>query len=103
MKTSFNLIELKTCIDTIGKVLKVDELKNYTINEIESNIFHPKQIDELDELQKKIDICRNLINLIRDKLNDIMYEKIRVEDAVKVESNERDGYFLVLTKKELMY
>ena len=99
MKVSFNIVELKTCIDTISKVLKVDELKNYTINEIESNIFHPKQIDELDELQKKIDLCKNLINLIRDKLNDIMYEKIKVEDAVKVESNERDGYFLVLTKK----
>ena len=99
IKISFNIIELKTCIDTISKKLKVDELKNYTINEIESNIFHPKQIDELDEIQKKIDLCKNLINLIRDKLNDIMYEKIKVEDCVKVESNDRDGYFLVLTKK----
>jgi hypothetical protein len=69
------------------------------INDIETNIFKLKQHAELDELQDKINLCKNLIDIIKNKLNDIMFEKIRVNDVVKVEHNERDGYFLILTKK----
>jgi DNA mismatch repair protein MutS len=74
-------------------------LRLYLINEIETNIFKPKQVKELDDLQDKIDLCKNLINLIKNKLNDIMCDKIKANDTIKVESNDRDGYYLILTKK----
>ena len=48
----------------INTRLKVDELSNYTINEIETNIFKVKQNIELDELQDKINLCKNLIDII---------------------------------------
>ena len=74
-------------------------MRLYLINEIETNIFKPKQVKELDDLQDKIDLCKNLINLIKNKLNDIMCDKIKANDTIKVESNDRDGYYLILTKK----
>ena len=99
MKVTFNLDELKNCMKDINNKFNIEELKKYSINNIETNIFNEKQIPELDELQNKINLCKNLINLIKDKLNDIMYEKIKVEDVIKVENNDRDGYYLILTKK----
>jgi len=99
LKVNYDINELKNCLTYINTKLKVDELSNYTINEIETNIFRLKQHAELDELQDKINLCKNLIDIIKNKLNDIMFEKIKVNDVVKVEHNERDGYFLILTKK----
>jgi DNA mismatch repair protein MutS len=99
LKVNYDINELKNCLTYINTKLKVDELSNYTINDIETNIFKLKQHVELDELQDKINLCKNLIDIIKNKLNDIMFEKIKVNDVVKVEHNERDGYFLILTKK----
>ena len=99
LKVNYDINELKNCLISINTKLKVDELSNYTINDIETNIFKLKQHVELDDLQDKINLCKNLIDIIKNKLNDIMFEKIKVNDVVKVEHNERDGYFLILTKK----
>jgi len=99
LKVNYDINELKNCLSLVNTRIKVDELSNYTINEIETNIFKLKQHPELDELQDKINLCKNLIDIIKNKLNDIMFEKIKVNDVVKVEHNERDGYFLILTKK----
>ena len=99
LKVSYNQSELIDCLKYIESKLNVEDLRLYLINEIETNIFKPKQVKELDDLQDKIDLCKNLINLIKNKLNDIMCDKIKANDTIKVESNDRDGYYLILTKK----
>jgi DNA mismatch repair protein MutS len=99
LKVSYNQIELAECLKYIETKLNVEDLRLYLINEIETNIFKVNQVKELDELQNKINLCKNLINLIKNKLTDILFEKIRATDTIKVESNDRDGYYLILTKK----
>ena len=99
IKVSYNQIELSECLKYIENKLKVEDLRLYLLNEIETNIFQVNQVKELDELQNKINLCKNLINLIKNKLNDIMFDKIKANDTIKVESNDRDGYYLILTKK----
>lgn len=99
IKISFDVNELKDCVNMIDTTLKTEDLSLYLINEIENNIFKKGQNKELDELQHKIDLCKNLIEFIKNKINDIMFDKLKVSDCVKVENNERDGYYLILTKK----
>jgi len=99
LKVSYDQNELNTTIKSINNKLRTDILQTYTINEMDTNIFKKGQIPELDSLQNKIDLCHNLIEIIKNKINDIMVDKIKVEDVVKVESNERDGFYLILTKK----
>jgi ribosomal protein S15P/S13E len=59
LKVTFNLNELKSSIESINKTFNIEELKKYTINNIETNIFTEKQIPELDILQNKINVFRN--------------------------------------------
>jgi len=99
IRVTFNDVELKECLKYIESKLKIEDLRLYLINEIETNIFQEKIVPELDVIQSKINLCRNLINLIKNKLNDIMFDKIKANDTIKVESNDRDGYYLILTKK----
>jgi len=99
IKISFNLNELKESLKNIESTLIVDDLNLYTINDIECNIFRKGKSTELDDIQNNINLCKNLIEIIKNKLNDIMIEKLKIQDAVKVENNDRDGYYLILTKK----
>jgi DNA mismatch repair protein MutS len=99
IKITFDLIELKNCIKNIDSTLIVSDLNLYTINDIESNIFKKGKNLELDKIQNDIDLCKNLIEIVKNKLNDIMIEKLKIQDAIKVENNDRDGYYLILTKK----
>ena len=99
LKVSYDQNELNTTIKSINNKLRTDILQSYTINEMDTNIFKKGEVPELDSLQNKIELCHNLIEIIKNKINDIMYDKIKVEDVVKVESNERDGFYLILTKK----
>ena len=99
IKITYNQEELKECINDIELNLNVVDLNLYTINEMETNVFKKGKHIELDELQNKIDLCKNLIEFIKNKINDIMFEKLKISDIVKVENNDRDGYYLILTKK----
>jgi cob(I)alamin adenosyltransferase len=105
--TSYDLDELKKCIQLVNDTISIDEASKYTINEIETNIFKKGVVVELDELSNKIELCKNLITIIRNKLNDIMNdiksEKFKSKsnantDNIKIESTDRDGYYLQMTK-----
>ena len=105
--TSYDLDELKNCIQLVNDTISIDEASKYNINEIETNIFKKGVVVELDELSNKIELCKNLITIIRNKLNDIMNEikgeKFKSKsnantDNIKIESTDRDGYYLQMTK-----
>jgi DNA mismatch repair protein MutS len=99
IKVSFNLTEMKECMKNLENTVIIEDLNLYTINDIENNVFKKGINIELDELQNKINLCKNLIEIIKNKINDIMMDKLKINDVVKVEDNERDGYYLILTKK----
>ena len=103
-KIQSNLLKM---IKYIKSVYKIDELEKYLINDITGNIFIEGKNKNIDELQNNIDSCRNFMTSLATILNTILGSKIdkhnkndlNYDQLIKVESNERDGYFLVLSNK----
>ena len=86
-------------IETFDQV----EIEKYLINDITKSIFIPGKYLEIDNLQDSINMCTNFMNelanyfdkIIKNKSNKITSSDI----SVKVDSNEREGYFLILSTK----
>ena len=73
--------------------LNLDECSKYNLNEIKSNIFKEGYSKELDEL---VEDYKNQLKKL-----DIIIEKISgIDDtSCKLEYNDKDGYFISITKK----
>lgn len=82
-------------MDDINDSFIVEELQKYMINDITNNIFKEGVHAELDEIQNEIDICSHFMEKLADKLGEFLDK----ESNIKVESNERDGHYLALTKR----
>lgn len=87
-------------IGDINKIFKVDELQKYLINEITGNIFNKNIHKDIDEIENELNICQNFRELLANKLNEYIPTKNngKNEKMIKVESTDRDGYYLSLTK-----
>jgi DNA mismatch repair protein MutS len=107
--TSIELKENKTqitkLIEYIGTTFQIPELEKYLINDITGSIFVNGKYPEIDNLQESINICNHFMDGLADSFNNIIKSKVsnkvsaQTDPMVKVDSNERDGYFLVLTTK----
>jgi DNA mismatch repair protein MutS len=93
LNNKFNDMDTK-----INTIFKIDELK-YNINEIETNIFLNKY-SEIRKLEISINTCTDFMSILGDKLNNIL-SKINkgTEKYITINSNDRDGYFLILSKR----
>lgn len=82
---------------------KMDELDKYSINDITGSIFVIGKHKSIDELQESIDICTHFMDGLADYFNALIKKllpKSKSDDQmVKVDSNERDGYFLIMSTK----
>ena len=67
-----------------------EEVINIDSDNYIGKIYKKGKNIELDDIQNNINLCKNLIEIIKNKLNDIMVEKLKIQDAVKVENNDRD-------------
>ena len=76
--------------------IDLNETDKYNINDIKSNIFLKGVYEELDNLTKEFDEAYKIINDINEKINSL---DIGDATACKIEYNDRDGYFLLMTKK----
>jgi len=88
-------------LDYINKTFQISELEKYLINDITETIFVSGKYQPIDELQESINICKYFMDGLADKFNTMIKNKpgTKTETMVKVDSNERDGYFLILTTK----
>ncbi len=88
-----NISIIKEILDDI-KVLNIDECSKYNLNEIKTNIFKKgfyKNIDDLNDIyENKLGILNKKVEVINNILND---------NICKLECNEREGYFISITKK----
>jgi DNA mismatch repair protein MutS len=73
--------------------LNLDECSKYNTNEIKTNIFKEGYSKELDELMEDYKNQLNKLELIVDKISNID------DTSCKLEYNEKDGYFISITKK----
>ncbi len=73
--------------------LNLDECSKYNFNEIKTNIFKEGYSKELDDLMIDYKNQLNKLNIIVDKISEID------DTSCKLEYNEKDGYFISITKK----
>ena len=78
------------------ELFDMDKISKYHLNNISDSFFMEGKVLELDELQKKINIIRGSMKALACKLSNYIEKN---SDFVKIENNDRDGFYLQTTKK----
>ena len=94
---------LDNFIKKTDKIFNYDELMKYNLNDITSSFFIKGYCLEIDEIQKKIDTSQSFIYDLAQNLEQYIEEKNFFSNCpkslIKVEYKEKDGHYLVLTKR----
>ena len=77
-------------------LFNMDVIAKYHLTNISDSFFREGKIPEIDEIQKKIEIARESMYELSQKLS---YYIEKDSDFIKIEFNERDGFYLQTTKK----
>ena len=86
------------------KKFNLDEMKKYNINDITNSFFIKGKHKDLDKLQNEIDehmdFMNNICTVLSNYINDSGKAKLlsKNENKVYLKKNDRDGYYLSLTK-----
>ena len=103
-----NILPKKEDIEKFREFIKeytelfdLNEITKYHQNNITNSFFNLNKITELDTLQDKLEEKREILTSIASKLS---YYIEKGSDFVKIEHNDKEGYYLQTTKKrgELM-
>lgn len=94
-----SLTDIPQYIDNITKAienkLNTEELLKYNNDNISPKIFNRGMFNNLDELFDEIDTSKKYVYDVCEKLNDMSCQ----EGIFKVENNDRDGYYIIVTSK----
>ena len=77
-------------------LFNMDVIAKYHLTNISDSFFMEGKIPEIDEVQKKIETARESMSELSKKLS---YYIEKDSDYIKIEFNERDGFYLQTTKK----
>jgi DNA mismatch repair protein MutS len=92
-KDAYNSINNhKEMIMYIEKTFKTEELSKYLLNDITDNIFNSEIHADVDSLEQDLKTCNNFISELALYLGEL------INVSIKIESNDREGYYLSLTK-----
>ena len=83
-------------IDEYRKEFNLDEIIKFHLDKINKSFFNLGMEPEIDRIQENIDLSRDLLKKLGDKLSNYIESG---SNYVKLESNDRDGYYLTATKK----
>jgi len=90
-KTILSLFE-----DELNTLFNLEECAKYTFVDAKTNIFNKGQYSHLDEMNDEIEKHQTFVQSLADKISSLQQGEATL---CRVESNERDGYFLTTTKK----
>ena len=91
-----NLDLFREFINEYTELFDLNEIMKYHLNNISNSFFNKNQIEELDTLQDTIKEYRNILLTIANKLS---YYIEKGSEYVKLEFTDKDGYYLLTTKK----
>jgi len=94
--TESNYIEFQEYINYYQSYLNIQECGKYNLQNIYGSFFKKGIYDDLDEIQNKIDEIYKYFDTEMKKLSNLIEKN---SDFVKMENNDRDGYFLYTTQK----
>ena len=83
-------------INEYTELFDLNEIMKYHLNNISNSFFNKNQIEELDNIQDEIKEYRNILQTIANKLS---YYIEKGSEYVKLEYTDKDGYYLLTTKK----
>lgn len=91
-------------IDYIFKQFNINNLQKYLLNDISGPIFIKGLYRDLDKITNNIELCENMMNIISNGLSEYLDKLIdnnnkNDNNLIRIESNDRDGHFLILTKR----
>lgn len=90
---------LKHIMNSLAECLSIDELPKFNMDNISCTIFKQGTHSGMDELRMKLEMETSFISDLNTALNN-MAAASQIGDCVfKVEFNERDGYYLLITNK----
>jgi DNA mismatch repair protein MutS len=97
------LIKQNIMLTHIAKYINIEEIGKYLLNDIWGPIFHNGIFKDIDQLCDKIKKCNNYMNAIAWGLSNFLDNYLRTNkndiNLIRVDSNDRDGHFLILTKR----
>lgn len=86
--------KIKEIKNNYNDILNIDLCSKYNLNEIKGNIFKKGVYKNIDKLEEDYNKNYNIINDISIKINAIVNDNI-----CKIESNDKDSYYISMTKK----
>jgi DNA mismatch repair protein MutS len=87
-------------IINIESIFNIEELIKYLINDISGNIFLKGVYLDIDNIQNELNLCSNFMESLAIKLSSMIDDtKQKNKEMIKVESNDREGHYLTLTKR----
>ena len=84
-------------ISEYNKYFDLEEISKYHLDKINSSFFKEGIYQDIDKLQNSINNGMDIFQCVAKKLSHFIEDNSST--MVKVENNERDGYFLTLTSK----
>lgn len=90
------LIKFERYIIEYRELFEMDIIAKYHLTNISDSFFRRGKIPEIDELQDKIENMRNSMKELASKLS---YYIEKDSDFIKIENNDREGFYLQTTKK----
>lgn len=98
---------LNLLLSKFSKCFDIEELPKYFINDINGPIFNPNINSNIDKLLERISKCSNYMNAISWGLSNFLDNYLKTststksstDSLIKIDSNDRDGHFLILTKR----
>ena len=93
---SKELTKFRNFVSEYENLFEMEEIMKYNINTISNSFFKKGQAQELDILQDEISKINNYFYKIANKLS---YYIEKGSDYVKLEFTDKDGYYLLTTKK----
>jgi len=102
-KNEFKLNDLLTLNNKLNnefnKMIDEDKARMYNLADIRENIFKEGIYPDLDDLQSKLGVNHELMELLLDELDKMIVDQNSKTKKVVLKHNKRDGYYYQITSK----
>ena len=96
LPSEINIAKFQNFIQEYNELFDLNEISKYTQKNISNSFFQRGKIKELDIVQEKLDKSHEILESISSKLS---YYIEKGSDYIKIEHNDKEGYYLQTTKK----
>lgn len=91
---------LKKFLNEVNETVNIEKMKKYNLGSIEESFFINNKVPHLDKIQKEMNTNFNFLNNIVNYLSLLIPKGPKSNpETIKLQRNDRDGYYMILTKK----